>query len=280
MKKKLGVFLIRGAGKRGSKEQKRFVEKLNKILTSSGVDTGLIHYEYADWYGPTQDNQELLFERFKNSGADMKAWTLRRFVLYLISDTVAYIGEPNKKSTTYNHTHAMIHKSMVNMMNNLEDCAPLIILASSLGTEIISNYIRDRQLHGDPDPLGKTPFERMETLTGIFMFGNNNAIYIPAYEIDEVKPFQFPPEQLADKYKSIAYWGNFYDRDDPLGYPLKPINQYFRDMVTEDVQMNAGNLLTSWNAASHLGYWKSGKLRKRVAVYLKKVLALTVEESN
>ena len=161
------------------------------------------------------------------------------------------------------------------MKDNLEDGAPLVIIASSLGAEIISNYICDRQLQSAPDPLGKTPFERMETLTGIFMFGNNSAIYIAAYEINEIKPFRFPSEHLADNYKSIAYWGNFYDRDDPLGYPLKPINQYYRDMVTEDVQIKAGNLLTSWNAASHLGYWKSGKLRKRVAVYLKKLLTLT-----
>ena len=275
MKKKLGVFLIRGAGKRGSKEQEKFVNKLNKLLIRSDIDPGRIHYEYADWYGPTQDNQELLFRRFKNSGADMKAWGLRKFALYLISDTVAYVGEPHKRSTTYHNTHRLIHKSILNMKEQLEEDAPLIIIGSSLGTEIISNYIRDRQLHSTPDPLGKSPFERMETLTGIFMFGNNNAIYISAYEIDDVKPFQFPPGQLADKYKKIAYWGNFYDRDDPLGYPLKPINQHYREMVTEDVQINAGNLLTSWNAASHLGYWKSGKLRKRVAAYLKKVLAVT-----
>lgn len=272
MKKKLGVFLIRGAGKEGFKEQEKFVGKLNKLLIRSGMNTDQIHYEYANWYGPTQHNQEILYHRFQNSTSRMGAWALRRFVLFLISDVVAYTGEPHKKSTMYHDTHALIHKAFLNMKDNLEDNAPLIILASSLGTEIISNYIRDRQLHTSPDPFGETPFERLETLTAIFMFGNNNAIYISAYKIDEVKPFQFPPEKLADKYLSIAYWGNFYDKSDPLGYPLKPINKYYHDMVTEDVQINAGNILISWNPASHLGYWKSKKIRKRVAVYISKVL--------
>ena len=174
MKKKLGVFLIRGAGKEGSKEQEKFVEKLNSMLHTSGVATAFIHYEYANWYLPTQSNQEKLYNRFIASGLKIRARGLRRFVLYLISDLVAYTGEPDKPSSTYRQTHELIHKSILNLKDALEENAPLIIIASSLATEIISNYIWDRQHATTPDDMGNSPFERLETLTGIFMFGNNN----------------------------------------------------------------------------------------------------------
>jgi hypothetical protein len=277
MKKKLGVFLIRGGGKEGSKEQEKFVAKLNKILQKEGIDITTIYYEYAEWYGPTQRRQEEILQRLIASREKIKAKGLRRFILFLVSDVVAYTGEPNKVSTAYNDTHALIHESIVKMKAELEEGAPLIIIASSLGTEIISNYITDRQNAPDIDPFGASPFERMETLTGVFMFGNINTIYIPAYDLDEARPFQFPPEKLNTRYKNIAYWGNIYDKNDPLGYPLKPINSHFNKAVTEDIQINSGNwllsLLISWNAASHLGYWKSRKILKRVAGYLQKVLA-------
>jgi hypothetical protein len=276
MKKKLGVFLIRGGGKEGSKEQEKFVAKLNKRLQEKGIDSNSIHYEYAEWYGPTQRRQEELLRRFIASGEKIKAKGFRRFILYLVSDVVAYTGEPNKTSTAYNDTHALIHDSIVTMKNALVDNAPLIIIASSLGTEIISNYISDRQNFSDDDAFGGSTFERMETLAGIFMLGNINTIYLPAYDLDEVKPFQFPSEQLDAKYKAIAYWGNIYDKNDPLGYPLKPINSFFNTTVSEDLQINSGSwllsLLISWNAASHLGYWKSKKVLKRVADYIQMVI--------
>jgi hypothetical protein len=276
MPKKIGVFLIRGGGKEGSKEQEKFVGKLNDELRKKGIDTNSIHYEYAEWYGPTQRRQEELLKRLEDSGENVKAKGLRKFILFLVSDIVAYTGEPNKVSTAYNDTHALIYTSIKKIESVLEDGAPLIIIASSLGTEIISNYITDRQQASDDDPFAINAFERLETLTGMFMFGNINTIYLPAYNLDQVKPFQFPPEKLADKYKNIAYWGNFYDKNDPLGYPLKPINKYFTNSVTEDVQINSGGgfltPLISWNAASHLGYWKSKHILTRVADYLIEVI--------
>lgn len=273
MKKKIGVFIIRGAGKaNSSNDQEKFVEKIKHLLIKDLIDPDLIHFEIADWYAPTQVNQDILLSKFFSADSKIKARALRRFVINLISDMVAYVGEPNKISNTYQHTHELIYQSIKNIENEVETGAPLIIIASSLGTEIISNYIYDRQNASEPDPLGESELQRMETLTSIFMFGNNNPLYIPAYDIETFIPIQFPPEKLNPALKNIAYWGNFYDKNDPLGFPLKPINQHYQLMVTEDVEINVGNILFSWNASSHLSYWKSGKLRKRVARYIKKLL--------
>jgi hypothetical protein len=112
----------------------------------------------------------------------------------------------------------------------------------------------------------------METLTGIFMFGNMGPVYMSSRNINLTEPFVFPPLKLPERLKKFAYWGNYYDKNDPLGFPLRCINDFFKERVTEDVEINSGGLLLSWNAGSHLGYWKSRKIRKRVASYIKNVL--------
>jgi hypothetical protein len=271
--KKIGVFLIRGAGKSDMHEQRKFVDKLNADLRKSGVDPDQICYEYADWYGPTQDNQEKLLDRFLEKGYTNMGSALRRFILFLVSDIVAYTGEPNKPGSSYHRTHEELHKSFLRMKDALGEGSPLIIIASSLGTEIISNYIYDRQKATGADPLGGSAFERFETLTGIFMFGNINPVYITAYDIERAEPFRFPPEGLPERLKPMAYWGNYFDRNDPLGFPLKPVNEFYNMRVTEDIETNAGGLLFSWNAGSHLGYWKSRTIRKKIAAYIRTLLA-------
>jgi hypothetical protein len=273
MNKKLGVFLIRGAGKEGSKEQQKFVGKLNLHLKAIGINPELIHYEYANWYEPTQINEDELFNRLFHSGYTLKNRALRKFILFLVSDLVAYIGEPNRPGNAYLQTHERIHQSILNLKAELEEDAPLIIIASSLATEIISNYIRDRQIAQNQDPCGLSSFERMETLTGIFMFGNMGPVYMASRPIDLTEPFTFPPLKLPERLKPFVYWGNFYDKNDPMGFPLRSINAFFKERVTEDVEINSGGWLLSWNAGSHLGYWKSRKIRKRVAAYIKNILA-------
>ena len=40
------------------------------------------------------------------------------------------------------------------------------------------------------------------------------------------------------------------------GFPLRTLNRQHRERVKADVAVNVGGLLTSWNPASHLGYWE------------------------
>lgn len=272
MKKKLGLFLIRGAGEEGFKQQEKFVERLREYLKLVEIDPDDIYVEYGNWYEPTQSKQEELLRRFLNSKHKLKAKWLRKIILYVASDVVAYTGEPTKKSDTYIKTHELIHNSILNIKKNVEENAPLIIIASSLATEIISNYIWDREHNADESVFGRSQFERLETLTGVFMLGNDTPIYVASHEIDNAMPFTFPPKKLPPKYKHIAQWINFFDKNDPLGYPMKPINEHYDKMVTEDVQINSGGLLMSWNLGSHFAYWKSKKLTRKIAGYIKSVI--------
>jgi len=56
-------------------------------------------------------------------------------------------------------------------------------------------------------------------------------------------------------------WLNFFDADDVLGWPLRPLSVPYAQMVT-DVEVNASSglfsdLLYAWNPLSHSHYWKT-----------------------
>jgi len=167
-----------------------------------------------------------------------------------------------------------VHQSMLALKDELEENAPLIILAASMGTEIISNYIWDRQHASGPDPFGNSPFERFETLTGLFTLGNNFPIFAAAHDIDAMEPITFPPPNLVPELSAKAVWENYYDKNDSMGYPITALNTKYAAANVKDIQINVGNILTSWNLLSHFGYWRSRKLAKRIAGYIEDLISV------
>ena len=97
-------------------------------------------------------------------------------------------------------------------------------------------------------------------------FGCNIPLFTFAYE--DVKPIKFPAEQLEDPARSKSQWLNFYDPDDLLGYPLKPINDAYDAVVKSDLPINAGSIFTSWNPLSHGGYWTDNDFTNPVSEFI------------
>ncbi len=272
MSKKLGLLLIRGSGKSGFQRQERFMERLEKDLTKREIDSNLIHHEYVDWYEPLQEQQKSILERMEEKGIRLKSRLTRNLIITNIGDLINYGGKPNLPSNTYDETHKLVHKSIVDLKNKLDDNAPLVILASSMGTEIINNYIWDRQNAVGSDPLGNSPFERFETLVGLFTFGSNLPIFASSHNIDTLVPIAFPSPHLAPELLPKAVWENYYDKNDSMGYPIKALNSNYERANVTDIQINTGGILASWNLLSHFGYWYSKKLVKRIADYIQEII--------
>ena len=55
-------------------------------------------------------------------------------------------------------------------------------------------------------------------------------------------------------------WMNLFDRDDPIGMPLKPLNEAYQRAVFNDVDVQAGLYL--W---SHLRYFTHSKVLELIA---------------
>lgn len=267
MSAKIGILIIHGAGGATFTRQEKFIGKLSTYLKEKGIPENEVAFQHIDWYHPTESNQQKIWDRLTGSGHRLKGNVLRKFIMFLVGDMVAYTGIPNRGNKTYQETHKLIYDHIHKLQEKVDHQAPLVILSSSLGTSIITDYIWDRQKGHDP-VLGTTPFEKLETLTGLFMLGNNIPLYAAAYDPDRMETITFPPPELDEKYKPFATFINIFDRHDPLGFPLKPLNESFRQIVSEDLEMNVGNIFTSWNIISHLAYWKSKKVLKFVGNYL------------
>ena len=272
-KKKLGLLLIRGSGHSGFKRQERFLDRLNIKLAKSGIDPEQVAHEVVDWYGPLQEQQELVLQRISKAGIRMKSKLTRQLIITNIGDLINYGGKPGFPHFGYDETHKKVHTTILKLKKQLPENAPLLIIATSMGTEIINDYIMDRQKAArekKEDPMGSSPFERFETLTGLFTLGNNLPIFAASYHIDEIRPIEFPSPHLPSGLRDIAVWENYFDKNDSMGYPLKPLNGHFKNhAILKDIRINTGGPLTSWNFFSHFGYWRSRKLVKRLASYIK-----------
>jgi len=106
----------------------------------------------------------------------------------------------------------------------------------------------------------------MQTLAGMITFGCNLPLFTFAYR--RIEPITFPAKQLPVALRDKAKWLNFFDPDDVLGFPLKPINKAYDAVVTADIDVNVGGIFTNWNPVSHNEYWEDRSMAKPVAEFL------------
>ena len=172
--------MIRGSGHSEFKKVELFSNRLNHQLSRAGMNPEQVAIEVVDWYGPLQEQQELILERMKNARVRLKSKLTRQLIITNIGDLINYGGKPGFPHYGYEETHKLVHETLLRLKSQVHSNAPLVILAASMGTEIINDYILERQKSARDqlsDPLGSSPFERLETLTGLFTLGNNLPIF-------------------------------------------------------------------------------------------------------
>jgi hypothetical protein len=262
MSKELVVLVIHGMGSQGPDFADEMIEEVNNRVEKLGKDFTQIVWQPIYWADITEP-KELGYLKSARENNDLDWIKLRKFMLTSFGDASAYRQVPG--SDVYKDIHALIAKniSKVYRENLGEKPKPMLVVAHSLGGHIMSNYIWDVN---KPKNKNLSTFERMNYLAGIITFGCNIPLFTFAF--DKIEPIRFPPAGLPAKFKPKAKWLNYYDPDDVLGYPLKPINEEYAKVVTEDIAINAGGLLSSWNPMSHTQYWTDNDLTKPVAEYI------------
>jgi hypothetical protein len=148
--------------------------------------------------------------------------------------------------------------------------APLVVMAHSLGCTIVSNYLWDAQ-HRRYARGAEGGFARGRTLAGLITFGCNLPLFTLAHEPADIQPIQFPgpgaracfPGRTEEELRSACRWLNFYDPDDILGYPLRPINRAYAETVSADLAIDTGTLF-----GAHSDYWTDNDFTRPVARYL------------
>lgn len=266
MEKKLAVAIIHGIRYHETDFAEPMIKLLQKRINKLGFDAEQVEFIPIHWADVTEPKQLKYFDNALQQG-NLDYRVLRKFIVLTLGDASAYQKVSSDENNTYEKIHDIIDKSL-QTNDNVNSDTPLVVLAHSLGGHIMSNYIWDKQQQTDPI---LTSFQQMKTLAGLITFGCNIPLFTFAY--DNIEPISFPGSHLNPETKSKAQWLNFYDPDDILGYPLKPINRAYNNLVAEDIAIDVGGLLTAWNPACHDYYWQDKDLIKPTAKYLCDILS-------
>jgi hypothetical protein len=199
-------------------------------------------------------------------------WWLRKIVINYIGDVTGYQYVPNKEDEAHDDIHKVVYDAIVELSKKLDnEDKPVIVIAHSMGSVIMSDYIWDRQnwdpekKEGRQDPYGNTPFERMETLAGFITCGSPIPLFTVGY--DPVERIKFPGKKLYPNLINMAKWLNFFYFGDVLGWPLDNLSQSYKD--TQDIKVNGG-----FPVFCHTKYWKDDNFIEPVAEYVASILNL------
>jgi hypothetical protein len=264
---KLAVVVIHGMGSQSSAFAEPVKAEISKRIAEAGKDPADVAWLPVFWADilDAAQNRYLADARASN---DLDWMGLRKFIVKALGDASGYqfVGEA---SSTYVEVHnrirVSIHDLYVKKLNSSP--VPLVVLAHSLGSHIMSSYVWDCQRGNatGADPASSS-FERMEWLAGLVTFGSNIPLFTFAY--DPVVAIAFPGQELPPDVAVKARWRNYYDKDDVLGYPLKPISASYDAAVDEDIEINVGGFGASFTPLSHSAYWTDNDFTKPVAQFL------------
>ncbi len=287
---KIAVAVIHGIGNTPPTFADGMKEKLTQRFVAHGGRAEDLVVEPVYWSPVVEGREEELLRRVE-AGGTLRYEGLRQFMVEFAADAIAYQPTPNDRHV-YDGIHAEVARTLRTLAQKAGPKAPLCIVAHSLGTVVASNYVYDAQTehghvkHARKHPetpllsgpvraqMGDSPLERLETLSHLVTLGSPIALWSLRYpNADPRKDYGVPitvPSPLLDVHHpglsaAGAGWTNVYDADDVIGYPLKGLNEAYARAVKEDLQMNVGNALTSWNPLSHQYYWTDGGVNDAIA---------------
>lgn len=251
---KKAILIIHGVGHHGNRYAENMIEMLKKRYEKMGGNSTDLIAEPVVWSPLIEQTEKTLWDNMTKTGAEMDFTRLRRFIINFMGEAIAYQPVEGRKDL-YDKIHNEIKTILKKLARNDKagPNAPLCVIAHSLGSVIMSNFIWDLQ----KNPDGETPLERGKTFQWFFTMGSPLAIWNLRFS-NFGKPI------------STENWINFYDKDDIFGYPLSNLNKEYNKRVI-DKEIDVGNILVNWNPLSHTCYWTDGDVINTVVDYLIKV---------
>ncbi len=269
---KLGLITIHGMGSTPLGYADNFFEDLKDRLGPSWSRIKNLSVYYQDIL---EFNQEDYWAR-----VDKKVdWDkLRRFVLFGFSDAASLETQKQGEASPYYQSQKRILDTMRGLYHTLGPETPAVIIAQSLGGQVLSNYLWDAQkealgfgapgagVWSHPLPGFSSPAEeqfcRGKMIHRLYTTGCNIPIFVAGRSRDKIKAIQRPNNSFE--------WHNYYDNDDVLGWPLRDLRDSYANLVQE-YQINAG-LLAGPTPFSHTKYWSDRDFLKPLTDYLRSMV--------
>ncbi|MBI5791976.1 MAG: hypothetical protein HZA63_10915 [Rhodocyclales bacterium] len=212
-------------------------------------------------YAPVlQGPQDELWEAMLAERANqLDARKTREFFLFGFGDGGSLEYSAQKDPRRYIAVQKKIQEELLSAFAAMGHVAdkPVVIIAQSLGCQVISNYLWDAQ-HGRHIFAGsgsgpRADFLKLKSLRNLITTGCNIPLFVGGLG-DRVC---FAPPHLE------FTWDNYYDKDDVLGWPLRQLGSTYE--IVNDHSINAGGVFSSWNLASHARYWSDKDVIASVA---------------
>ena len=248
MAKEVVVITVHGMGQTVPEYYLGLQRKLRKAVGAAIWDER-VHLEAVFYQDLLQGNQQDVWDEMDDEH-DLRWDSLREFMLFSFSDAAAIEHSLQTGLGLYMAVHRRIRDAFDSSFAACGDAAkPVIMIAQSLGTEQASNYIWDarkgkRLFEATPTtPLHH--FRRLETCKHLVTTGCN----IPVFKAGLDSPEIFP--RPNDDFE----WHNYFDKDDVLGYPMRPLSSSFKVDWLHDQAIAVGGFFSGWNPMSHTKYW-------------------------
>ena len=219
---RINIIISHGLGKHKPDFWKKPAKKLIMALGEKNVNIVPFY-----WHNVIQKNQEDKMKHFRH----LKYYKLRTFIIENVADAVTY-----RKSKIYRKIHNKLH----NLLNDLKE-NPTVIIAPSLGGQIVLDHIWDSQEVGSEDHL--------KNLKLFITNGCNIALFSSG---------ENPISHIRKDFR----WLNYNDSADVLGYPLEKLGY-----GTEDIEIKPHCSLYS-----HVRYWHNKKFLDSIVKAIKKLI--------
>jgi hypothetical protein len=232
------------------------------------VDVRSVYYQDI-----LQKNEQEIWRRV-DANSKVHYDQMRKFLLFGFGDAAGLENRKEDHGSVYELAQIEIAKTLLDAHARNGGDTPVVLLAHSLGCQVLSSYIYDaqkarsglpvaagvwrdidhwsRSLQGRPLSESEKTFLACGTALGWITTGCNIPIFVAAHKEMTIIPINRPRPSFK--------WVNIYDPDDVLGWPLQPLSEGYR-LLVEDRAINAGHgmvdwILRSWNPMSHSSYWQ------------------------
>ncbi|MCM3631258.1 chemotaxis protein [Paenibacillus glycanilyticus] len=283
----IAVAVIHGIGQSREDFYAELARNLSAQMAVVNPDVKL-HVEGIYWGDIVNRLEAKLWNRIQEKKLRWaRLLRLRPFFVNQLGEAIAYQAIPrDNDSSPDDYIYDEIHRRFAVCLQRLSDQAgqdaPLCIIAHSLGSIIASNFFYDLQngkltAKAAEARAENTPgLARGETLTHFYTLGSPLAVWALRFE-DFGVPIAVPAPPLQGH--GIGEWVNFYDTDDVIAYPIKPLNELYKNVVTADIEVKCPGLL-SWTPLSHRKYFQTPAVIERIVHSLSTLQVYYEEEAR
>lgn len=275
MPKSLALITIHGMGDTKTDYYTGIHDAIKKAVGKTTWDQVIFKPLY--YQAILQENQEAIFARMRDQIDWMK---LRKFLLFGFSDAASLEYKKEADDSPYSLTQKMILGALDEIFDESgQPALPVIVLAQSLGCQVISSYVWDAEpgrqasvgVWRKPLNDGVAPgsprdrFRRLSSLQRFYTTGCNIPLFVSGHR--QIEAIRRPNPAFQ--------WHNFFDEDDVLGWPLRPLSPSY-DQLVEDIAINAGGglvgtIVKSWNPFSHDQYWRDSEVIGHLAAAIRQI---------